>query len=166
MRDQFVGDKGDLGKYAMLRAIADGGSTGVVWYAQPDDAGPASSHGNRRTYEGASRRAQALRAIDPSVTSALQRLSRGRGSMRASASRRGLWPANTRFPGDHFLKVLRPNWRISWFEEALAQLGGRDVVLFDPDNGMAPSDRVTGAHATTEEVYRFLSSGVAGRVLG
>lgn len=39
MKNQYVGDIGDFGKYSMLRAFIDAGiKVGVNWYLTEDDA--------------------------------------------------------------------------------------------------------------------------------
>lgn len=154
-----MGDNGDLGKYVAFKALAGDDSAGVVWYAQPDSAGPSASHGSRRTYQGSTKRATSLQALDNGVTAELTRLSHTNRRMRASARRVALWPRETSYPRDHYLTELEPNWRMRWFGAALRQIGGRALVLFDPDNGLAPPDRVTGVHATAEEVFQFVAGG-------
>jgi hypothetical protein len=56
MKDQYVGDVGDFGKYGLLRALTGALdqtvqpqlSLGVNWYLTPDD--PSSSAGSAREY--------------------------------------------------------------------------------------------------------------------
>jgi hypothetical protein len=117
-----------MGKYAMLRSLTDVISVGVVWFAQPDGACPASSHGSRRTYGGTSRTAAALRAIDP----------RHRCPTAAVGLPEPMWPPRMSYPADHSLNELRPNWRISRFDAALNQIGGRDLVFIAQIMGWRP----------------------------
>ena len=152
MQNGFVGDVGDLAKYALLRAL--GGlcpdaepllSLGVVWYV-PDDATVERTpwhHGNDVGYLFDDRSYREYRDVDPVLFDELKRVVCEDRTVDAVA-RSGLlgsgtasWSEPIPLPKD---KTARPARRREWLTGAHQEMRGRDIVFLDPDAGMAHED--------------------------
>jgi hypothetical protein len=131
MQDRYVGDIGDFGKYALLKALAGNElRLGVHWYLNA--AEEANTDGKFTDYHH-------LRQCDTSLFDALQDLvQRGRRSV-AEIERAMILPANTLFYSSPLSS--RDRWdratrRVAWNARALAVLEGADLIFMDPDNGL------------------------------
>ena len=153
MQDRYVGDVGDFGKYALLKALAGAElRLGVHWYRNADEEG--NTDGKFTDY-------QHLRNCDPPLFDALQDLVRsGRRSV-GEVERAKILPANTLFysiplpSGDRWGRATR---RAAWSARALEILAGADLVFMDPDNGLtrrpASFMGATGAKCVSPEEVR------------
>ncbi|MGP8245103.1 MAG: hypothetical protein ACLQVN_11370 [Bryobacteraceae bacterium] len=89
MQDRYVGDIGDFGKYALLKALAgDGLRLGVHWYLNANEE--ANTDGKFTDY-------QHLRSCDAPLFDALQDLVRGGRRSVGEVERAMILPANTVF---------------------------------------------------------------------
>ncbi len=163
MRDEFVGDIGDYGKYGLLRAICgfrrhdprDSLSLGVVWYFNPSDGDPG---GSRLDYL---MDAERFRPCDPALFHTLFWIvvSNRRSVARIRDSE--IFPGGTVFFEEH-VPPDRGN-REGWLDRALAETARPKLVFLDPDNGLANNsrsdDRPSRKHVYLKEVSRFVSQG-------
>ncbi len=183
MQNRYVGDVGDFGKYALLKALCspdsppDGPtlSLGVVWYLFPDEAGTGDgkytgylddSHRNRSEY----------RSCDPSLYDALREIvCHERGRTVEAVRRRGILPpgavsyeASLTFDGlsgrGPAARAARLDHRCRWAQNALDAMAGCDLVFIDPDNGL--ETRSTARHhvrgpkyATFDELQPYVERG-------
>lgn len=166
MRNRFVGDIGDFGKYGLLRYLSGlrGGPgpvlrLGIVWYLTPDDKDK-----NR----------ERLRACDPDLYDALKRIvdnpARNVKSIRESDIFLKHSPCRTIFYeeplklDDSCSRQARIERRTQWLKGALAATSGCDIVFLDPDNGMQPAKadpyaRTGAKWALFSEVDQFIKAG-------
>lgn len=137
MRDQYAGDISDLLKFAFLRMLAGNDKRlGIAWYynanhdGRPD--GKHIEHLSDARWSG----------LDREVHGALQRLPE-----RSVAALQDLkiWPENTVF---HKEPVTGKRGRAHWSKAMADALADRDLLFFDPDNGLGTTKR----HATIDEV--------------
>jgi hypothetical protein len=143
MQDRYVGDVGDFAKYALLRRIAGQPreraiTLGVVWCSFPDEThnndGGHISYLDKIEYE----------ALDDSLLFALRKIVRS-GQRRISAVTEGsVLPKGTAFWNASLsaLKALRLSradriqHRGNQLHRCLRTTAGRDLIFFDPDNGI------------------------------
>ena len=148
MQNSFVGDVGDLAKYALLRAL--GGlepdeepllSLGVVWYL-PDDATVQRTpwrHGRDVGYLFNDRSYSEYRDLDPVLFDELKRIVCEDRTVDAVASS-GLLGSDTVSWSEPMPLPEDNNARSTWLTGARQEVKGRDVVFLDPDTGMAHED--------------------------
>ena len=162
MRDQYVGDVGDFGKYGLLRALClglagcvdekpsglgDGQrelTLGVQWY-RSHGGGMTNNDGKFTDYlDGATPTSRRLLACDEDLAEVLKHILRSDRSIE-SVQRWSVLPKGTVFFGEGLnFDDLRPSQhqqrrerRQEWNERACAELDGLDIVFCDPDNGLA-----------------------------
>ena len=135
MKNQYVGDIGDYGKYGLLRFLASHGiKIGINWYLTENDS---SSDGRFTDYL----KRPEERTYDPEVYDALQKIA-------------GLSDKNVRMiekagviPEAHFFgQFLRSSSleakdreldRRLWFNNSTLLLRDADLIFADPDNGIS-----------------------------
>ena len=154
MRDQFVSDIGDFGKYGLLRCLT--GLTdpetpvpdltlGVVWYYRCDEAGndgkfirylcPTAE--NERRY----------RACDPDLWDELRQLVESGNRFVRCVEQSSILPTGTRYFRDLLsfggIPAGDQRWqhRSDWLERALRATKGADIVFLDPDNNVSPHEQ-------------------------
>jgi hypothetical protein len=142
MQDRYVGDVGDFGKFALLRALTGSPQPaprlGVVWCRFPDEG-----HNGDGLHVAYLRRPD-FAVLDPLLHAALGALvTDGRRCLSAVQSA-GILPPDTVY----FDELLhdpsrddgRPSTRVrareAWRRRALAATEATDLVFFDPDNGL------------------------------
>lgn len=171
MQDRYVGDVGDYGKYALLRAfdqadlVSRDRPLAVVWCMYPDEA--HNSDGKHISYLNRSE----MRNLDPALFDHLKILVRsGRRSVSEISRSELVTGSNFKF-FDRVLKApivngRRPSpservaYRESWLQQCLGQTKGCQIVFFDPDNGiatdkMSPKDPRAGKFVFLEELELF-----------
>jgi hypothetical protein len=140
MRDSYVADVGDFGKYALLNALAgDDLRLGVLWYrnSEPD----ATQDGRFTLYPE-------LRACDPNLYDLLAQILKDGQRSLVRVEKDRILPGNTIFysaviPAPTtpcFSTAARENQtqlRVAWFEGGFKKLSEVEVVFLDPDNGIA-----------------------------
>ena len=159
VQDRYVGDIGDFGKYALLKAlVGDELRLGVNWYLNAVEE--ANTDGRFTDY-------RRMRQCDPALFDTLQDLvCRGKRSV-AEVERAGVLPGGTVF---YSAPLSAHGWsdrtarRISWNARALDVLAGADLVFMDPDNGLTrrPAGELGAAAAkyvTPGDVGPFLRNG-------
>ena len=177
MQNRYVGDIGDFGKYALLRALIGLYTTpppsrrlrlGIAWYLYPDE-----SHNDDGKYTGylnptRSNRAR-FRACDPQLYDALQRVV-DTGNRNVSAIRENpILPENTVFHENSLSypqgmsRLARQLAREKWLADALEATIVADLVFIDPDNGISatadPLQKTGPKHVFLDDLGRFAQRG-------
>lgn len=156
MKHQYTGDIGDFSKFALLRGLPDR-KIGLAWYLTCDEP-----HGGRS--DGSIRNLPRLVADAPD-----QALIEAFAPFHAGAPEGGIAAFEPLMNGilghdemlcwcrgvsgrhnerrDRIPIAERHERRDAWIENALAAVDGSDVVLLDPDNGLAPRSIRHGALA-------------------
>ena len=133
MKNQYVGDIGDFGKYALLRAFIDAGiKVGVNWYLTENDG---SSDGKFTDYLNKGD----LKRYHPEIFDKLSGIAFSDCKTIHDVETAGILP-NTLF----YCKLLKPTGnpterkisRDLWFQESLQTLAGAQLIFMDPDNGL------------------------------
>jgi hypothetical protein len=158
MKNQYVGDVGDFGKYGLLRWLSDPAiagddrqplSVGVIWYLTPDDR--ASKDGKHITYTDPPN-ASSYRDCDPALFHGLVHLIRTRSRNVSAVRASGLLTQATRWFDQ---EVPSGPARGAWFQAALACAHGVDLVFIDPDNGISSSSNASVQHTSVPEWSRL-----------
>lgn len=146
MQDRYVGDVGDYGKYALLRAICGSSldepelNLGVIWCLFPNE-----SHNNDGGHISYLRKGH-LRYLDPVLHDKLSQIVSSEERSVNAVAESGLLPANTVFfdeltclineDGRPAKPKLRIEHRANWLRRSSDATCKCDVVFFDPDNGL------------------------------
>ncbi len=142
MRDSYVADVGDFGKYALLNALAGNDlRLGVLWCcnSEPD----ATQDGRFTEYAE-------LRPCDPNLYDRLAHILKTKERTLSRVEVNDILPRSALFYGTAIPAPQVPcfsprareaqTWlRAAWFEEAFQRLSNAEIVFLDPDNGLAPS---------------------------
>lgn len=140
MKNQYVGDIGDYGKYSLLKTFSDAGiRLGVNWYLTPDDG---SNDGKFTKYL----QNESMRKYDPAVYDVLQKIGSKPGKSVRDVMTSGLLPEAVFY--DRELSpsggpTERAEARKAWFEESKKVLADADLIFMDPDNGLLETGDVT-----------------------
>ena len=147
MRDQFVGDVGDFGKYGLLRRLTNPDLTlGVVWYYRLDE--PKDPGGRFIQYLKCDFHDRAkYQSCDPELWQILWKLVRNDKRYVRCVEQSPILPAGTKYfrdtldytgikPGDP-----RKQFRADWLQRALRATEGADIVFLDPDNNIPPHEK-------------------------
>lgn len=136
MKNQYVGDIGDYGKYSLLRFLARRGiRIGVNWYLTNDDG---SSDGGLTKYL----EKDIERGFDPTVYEEMKRIVDTHGSAKTvrMIPTAGLIPDAVFFDEelgtDKMSPPERTRKRDRWFNASMAALSDSDLIFADPDNGI------------------------------
>lgn len=166
MRDDFVGNIGDYGKYGLLRALcrlppsatSDHLSLGVIWYQTPSKQFESGNFDylNQKKYERCD--PDLFRTLKELRDSARQGNSGQQRNLRAIEDS-GILGEDTVFfdkavPGDI------PS-RGEWFAEALQAVNRQDVIFLDPDEGLhtKKSESLSEKHASIDELRAVVAEG-------
>ena len=135
MKNQYVGDIGDYGKYGLLRFLASHGiKIGVNWYLTENDG---STDGKFTTYL----KNPADRVYDPELFDALQNIADHPDKTVKMIKQAGIIP-DAEFFGEMLksssLKADAREWnRRLWFHNSTLMLGNAELIFADPDNGIS-----------------------------
>ena len=137
MKNQYVGDIGDYGKYSLLRAFRDAGiGLGVNWYLTADDD---SNDGKFRDYL----KDDKYREYDPVVFEALKKIVES-GNRTVEAIQNSDILTGAGFYSEYLSGEGSPKKRIEkrdrWFRDSISALIGPELVFLDPDNGLQVKD--------------------------
>ena len=145
MKDQYVADIGDYGKYSLLRAfIKAGEKVGVNWYLTEDD-GTSDGKFTDYLFDEVNK---TLRIYDPDLFDSLKEIVNSDRSIQNVEQSGILGDAifyNTRMVFKGTVKE-RFNQRAEWHRAAIEQLSDSDLIFLDPDNGLK-NNAVTGKTA-------------------
>ncbi len=140
MKNQYVGDIGDFGKYSMLRAFIDAGvKVGVNWYLTEDDG---SNDGKFTDYLNKCD----MRRYCPEVFDALKGVVGNKDKSVFDIEKSGILPETI-----FYSEILKPEGtpndreqeRSGWFQESMYELKDAELIFMDPDNGLLESDDAT-----------------------
>lgn len=135
MKNQYVGDIGDYGKYGLLRFLASYGiKIGVNWFLTENDG---STDGKFTTYLKNS----ADRVYDPELFDALQNIADHPDKTVKMIKQAGIIP-DAEFFGEMLksssLKADAREWnRRLWFNNSTLMLGNAELIFADSDNGIS-----------------------------
>ena len=177
MRDQFVADVNDFGKYGLLRRLCgitrDGDDDehdpdlklGVVWYYL---TGEAPNGGGNTDYPK-------LAHCDPALYAKLQKLLTSQANrtvvnveklnfLRAEGryyhTENPIWGAPNNKPTQRKTRLAKAD---QWVDGAIERVRGADVVFLDPDNKIAEGGSRIGKNgpmfAHTDEIKKFWKQG-------
>ena len=160
MKNQYVGDIGDYGKYGLLRFLAVKGiRIGVNWYLTENDESDDGKFTDYLSHESD-------RQYDESLFDKLQSIvAKGRGRKRVQDIEENDIIPNTLFYHE-ILKTTDLKERDVWHKNAMSVLLSEDVQLIfaDPDNGTlkekAKASRKNGEkYALLEELREYYDNG-------
>lgn len=157
MRDEYVGDVGDFGKYILLnklRELSNGKiNLGVNWYYNTKQE-KHSSDGRYTNYVDPSyRNADRYKRCSPDIYEQLRAIVDEKQRKISEIEDRQILFDGTIFyskplPWEFNSPSERENKREDWFKDSLKKLGDADIVFLDPDNGIQTSNvRKTKAEA-------------------
>ena len=135
MKNQYVGDIGDYGKYGLLRFISGRGiKIGINWYLTENDG---STDGRFTTYL----KNPAERVCDPHVFDALQGIADCPEKNVKMIEQAGIIP-DAEFYGELLksstVEAHAREWsRRLWFNNSTLLLKNADLIFADPDNGIS-----------------------------
>ena len=137
MKDQYIADIGDYGKYALLKAFSDAGvKVGINWYYTDNDP---SNDGKHVSYL---ERAD-LRDLCPAVFDVLKDVYKTNRTIEAF-ERTNVLPNAVYYRGRMDFdgtRIEKTQQRRDWFERGKKCLSGTELVFLDPDNGLYTSKR-------------------------
>ena len=160
MKNQYVGDVGDFGKYSLLRILAERGiKVGVNWYLTEDDG---SNDGKFTDYLEKGK----LRRYCPIVFDALADIAYKSDRSVKDIELSGIIPGAV-----FYSELLRPvgipderrKERRQWFQESMSKMSDADLIFMDPDNGLLESNDATKRDAEKyvlpDEVEQYYNEG-------
>ena len=135
MKNQYIGDIGDYGKYGLLRFLSNHGIIiGINWYLTEDDK---SSDGKFIEYL----KKPADRVYDPELYDALQEI-----AFRSDKTVKMIEDSGMIQGAEFFGEILNTNrleakarkWtRRTWFNNSTFMLQDAELIFADPDNGIS-----------------------------
>lgn len=137
MKNQYVGDIGDYGKYSLLRAFIEAGvKIGVNWYLTEDDD---SNDGKYKSYL----QKEEFRKYDPFVFENLKQIDDS-GNRTVEAIQNSNILSGASFFADPLDTKGTPQeraWnRNEWLWNSIRALQGANLIFLDPDNGLLSKD--------------------------
>ncbi len=158
MKNQYVCDIGDFGKYALLRVFAEAGiKIGVNWYLTEDDG---STDGKYKDYL----QKGDLRHYSRDLFDELKKIVEKKEKTIIDIEKAHIIPGAC-----YYSDILKPignpaeriEWRRKWFEKGMELLNDSDLIFADPDNGLLQSDDASDKNAEkyvlpgeVEEMFR------------
>jgi hypothetical protein len=162
VKNQYVGDVRDFGKYGLLKNLVGAGTgapwkLGANWYLTPDDASRDGAHTAYLLLPQPNPYADA----DRELVDGLRHIVEHRGRDVRHVADGGILPDDTVY-FDHLLRGAAAA-RHTWLQEALTATAGCDLVFLDPDNGLESTSRVAESpkppRAAVSEVAQYLRRG-------
>ena len=160
MKNQYVGDIGDYGKYSLLSAFIDAGiNVGVNWYLTKEDG---SSDGGFTDYL----KKEDMRKYSPLIFDALSLIAYKNNKCIADIENSGILPGAL-FYSELFSpegkKEERLQKREKWFKRSKGILSKAELVFMDPDNGLLVSSDVgkrgTEKYILSNEIEDYFNDG-------
>ncbi|MBR3555859.1 MAG: hypothetical protein IKN89_08095 [Oscillospiraceae bacterium] len=141
MKDQYVGDVGDFGKYGLLRYLNSCSlKIGVNWYLTPRDD---RTDGNHTEYLEDRR----MRGYDADLFDAMKKLAfrrdKGVSLVEQSGMLEGVRFYSSMMDFDSLDWRERAEARDRWHKDALSVLEDAELVFADPDNGLSSTQKPT-----------------------
>lgn len=161
MKNQYITDVIDYGKYSLLRHFAmEGISVGVNWYLTQNDG---SSDGKFTQYLD---QGEKMRRYDPSIFDVLKSVQGKSEKTVADIQKAGIIPGAL-FYDAQLLPTGKPqeraNHRKQWFYASFDVLKNAELIFMDPDNGLLKTGDGGKLHAEKyvlpEEVEKYFHDG-------
>lgn len=152
MKNQYFGDVGDYGKYAMLRYLADDGiNIAVNWYLTEDDG---SNDGKFTSYLDK----EDLRRYDTALFDVLKSMVY-EGNRSVAAFEAVDVIKNAKYYSDILSDDKKT--RLNWHKKGLEVCSGVDLVFMDPDNGATESQTAKNSskYCLPEEIVDYYNRG-------
>ncbi len=155
MRNEWVGDIGDFGKYGLLRCLC--GVTdpqpdnplrlGVVWCLNKTNTMPPNY--------------QHLKNCDSELLGKLTDIVAKDNRTVTTIMNGDILPCNTLYYANPLPNPCYPEERREWFKKAQAETKCAEIVYFDPDNGIAhdSTKRTSRKHIFPDELKPFYKRG-------
>ena len=171
MKNQYVSDIGDYGKYGLLRFLADHGvRIGVNWYLTEDDG---SSDGKFTKYLKEDLKKAPKRNCDEELFDALQKIallpngSDNKDKSVCMIEAEGILPGivfyHEELKNDGSNIAAKRQNREDWFKGSLAALESATLIFADPDNGISyrknPGTKDSEKYILPDEVKRYYKGG-------
>ena len=166
MKNQYIGDIGDYGKYGLSRFLAGRGiQIGVNWYLTENDK---TADGKFTDYLKDDSSPERL--CDPELFDALRRIVLSHSIAEKSVdmiSDAKLIPNavyyNSKIPDTIQNSKANERNRLLWFNDSLLLLDGADLIFADPDNGLSfrktASHKGSEKHVLPEEIVNYYREG-------
>ena len=161
MKNQYVGDVGDYGKYSMLRAFTDAGiKVGVNWYLTSDDG---TTDGKFTSYLDD----ESMRWRCPVVFDALKRIVSKPDKSVSDIQHSGIIGDSVLFFDENIKTDGTPSERASqrnvWFCKSHDALSEAELIFMDPDNGLLENNDASKLgsekYVLPDEVERYFKAG-------
>ena len=154
MKNQYVGDIGDYGKYALLRALSCRYSVGVNWYLTPDDGrsdGKFTDYLKRETDSFDKSLFKMLKGLLLSTDNRILNEKRNVQTIEDG----GILPKTVFFSEElSYEKIAdREVYRKNWVNRSIDTLEKRDIIFLDPDNGL----EVKSVSATSKNGNKYVT---------
>ena len=160
MKNQYVADIGDYGKYSLLKAFTDEKiKVGINWYLTSNDD---SNDGRFTDYLNK----DSLRYYNPLVFDKLKIISAKKDKSVHDIENSGLlldakyYSENIEFDGS---PKEREEYRNNWFNKSFDELSDSELIFMDPDNGLLENGdaKKLGAekYILPEEVKKYYEGG-------
>lgn len=161
MKNQYIGDIGDYGKYGLLRSLAlNGIKIGLNWYLCPDDN---RTDGNHTEYLLDER----MRVYDAEVYDVMKTLAFRKDKTVQMVENSGIFEGISFY--HELLDLDSAHWseraekREVWHQGAMKALSDADMIFADPDNGLSvtrkPSRKGTEKYILPNEVMDYYKRG-------
>ena len=161
MKNQYVGDIGDYGKYGLLRFLASRGvKIGINWYLTEND------NSNDGRFTGYLKK-PSFRKYDPKLFDALADIAERPDKSVEMIEKAGLIPE-----ADYYTAVLklgsldpraREITRRLWYNNSFLLLDDAELIFADPDNGMSVKKKANAKDSEKfilpEEIKRYYFDG-------
>jgi hypothetical protein len=167
MKNQYVGDIGDFGKYGFLKKFCHGLKLGVIWYLTLDEKGRDGKiiqylNLDSEEYKSGAREKneRMFQQCDPKLYDTLRKIVAGNKRDVKEIARRRVLPNATYYDSI----VLTGAERQAWFAKAIDVVRDCDLVFLDPDNGLAEEGktfekRKSAKHVMLSEVRKLFKRG-------
>lgn len=147
MKNQYFGDINDYRKYGLLRSflIASNLRMLIVWMLTPDDG---STDGEKQSYLS---KPQKWDKHDKNLYYSLQEL-----ALFDDSNKLSLLENTNLLLGSSFYSAIVPDnstARIFWFNNLLMHTENKDLVFFDPDNGVEVKSKLYGTKDSSKYLY-------------
>lgn len=161
MKNQYVGDVGDYGKYSMLRAFTDAGiKVGVNWYLTSDDG---TTDGKFTSYLDD----ESMRWRCPVVFDALKRIVSKPDKSVSDIQHSGIIGDSVLFFDENIKTDGTPSERASqrnvWFCKSHDALSEAELIFMDPDNGLLENNDASKLgsekYVLPDEVEKYFNAG-------
>ena len=147
MKNQYFGDINDYRKYGLLRALCGAEpSLAVCWMLTADDG---SADGRRLEYLD---RPLLYRPLDPPLFDELRSAIVGDGDRRVARIESSNLLGGAAFHRDPLTDDAAE--REGYFRSAMRCASGRDLLFFDPDNGLEVKSVPPGSRGSCKYLYR------------